>query len=340
MGNIENLKLKSYLKSPEVLKTWLDYLRLSFTQKIDFFEKIFDKLNTTNSNFVIIDELTYEKLYLPTGASLKISVSVNGLSVPIMLYNKFWKWIIASGYGRLDFYGMFFRLFELWDLQWSSIDWIKTYVYGKTSEIPWLTRLDYCFDMFYLDKKIFPSYTEFFPKGSINKKTKIYEIWTWESKESRSVGSKSAKRYVIRMYNKLLDVSSKGKQRFYGDYFTFQAVHRFEIQFWPHFTRWFTLETLDLLIFKVNVFLWLTDKSFEGLMFYKYDNKHDVTEFNKLFFTKTFVGKAQKFINSWYDPYSILYDYMITNVEKNIHYPMLYDMSKKIDKINDLSDFL
>lgn len=338
MSNFKHLQLKETMQKADTVRTWLDYLRLNFIQKIDFFEIILEKINTTNTNFVIIDELTYTKINLPTGPSLQISTTYNDLPVPIMLFNLFKCWTVGTGYGRLDFYGMYFRLFDLWEFTWNYIDWAKKYIYWKTKEIPKITRVDYCIDMMYDRKKDFLSYTKYFT--NINKASKIYEISTWKGIESWSIGSKSAKRYVLRMYDKKLDISSKGKQRFYDDYLHFWAVHRFEAQFGPHFCKWFSFNDLDNLQHKINAFLWLTEKHFEGVLFYVYDTKYDINDFNKLFFTKHFIWKAKKFMNSNISPYQVIFDYFINNVSKTTHYPMLYDIQKTIWKIKDLTTYL
>lgn len=338
MSNFKHLQLKKTLQGAEKVRTWLDYLRLNFKQKIDFFERLFVWLNTTNSNFIVQDSFTYEKINLPTGHALKISTVYNDIPVPIMLFQIFKSWCVSTGYGRLDFYGMFFRLVELGEIPSDYIQWIKNFVYSKTSEVPQITRVDYCFDMFYSEFQVFQSYTKFFTE--VNKSSKIYEISTGAWIQSRSVWSKTAKRYVIRMYDKLLDISSKWKQRFYGDYLKNKSVHRFEVQFWPHFCRWYYLNTMDQMMNKMNSFLWITEATFEWSMFYEYDNHFDINDFNKIFFTKMFNGKVQKFVNAGLNPYQVIYKYLSVNCPKAVHYPFLFDINSTIKKIKNLSDYL
>lgn len=345
MSNFKNAKLKEQLRKADVLRSGCDYLRLNFKNPIPFFDRILEQINTTNTNFVNIDGLTYEKLFLSSWPCLKVSTVSQEQAIPIFLFNLFWNWFSKNWYWRLDFYGMFFRMFELGELLGDPIARVKWFLQDKTSENPLVTRYDFCYDLFYKNKTPLPKRQKFFKKDlltwdeKINKKTKHYEIWAWNTRESWSLGSKSNKRYVIRMYDKVLDVSSKGKQWFYWDYFWYESVHRFEVQFGSHFCKPHTLEYLDVLVSKINVFFDVKQDFYDGLMFYQYNSSYDINDFNRLFFTKTFIGKAKKFINSGINPYMVLFDYFKDNEARYIHFPMCLEFMKATQKEIKIKDY-
>jgi hypothetical protein len=85
---------------------------------------------------------------------LQVLVSYLGKSVPVMMYNVFnsSNSNFIGKYARLDFYGSYFRLLELDFFNLSLSDWLVF----LTSEDPYISRIDYCVDLFYKYLHPFP----------------------------------------------------------------------------------------------------------------------------------------------------------------------------------------
>ena len=184
-----------------------------------------------------------------------------------------------------------------------------------SKEDPWITRIDYAVDLFYNKDTILVSRNKMFK--SINKSSNIRDFGNWRKAESWSLGSKSSKRVFIRMYDKLLDTQWKWKYSYYKDYYKFRDVHRFEVQYMAHFTRWFTLSWLDMLLVKIRSSLQITKEVYNWLMFYQYSVNNDINDFNRLAHTKVYVTKAKKFYNAWLNPYTMIYTGFIQDQEIN-----------------------
>ena len=284
----------------------IDYLRVNFKKSVPYFEWILKILNDTNSNSYYEEEYTLQKIVLPTWPSLFISYSYLGQAIPIGMYNILNKNDINKNnkiYARFDWYWSVFRLIEVGEL---SKNFFYDYLIFKTDENIWITRIDYRFDLFYKEEKEFPKVEDIF-WANINKKTNIDRKWKGlDGLSWWSMGSKTSKRYFVRMYDKLLDIEAKNKFVLHGDFFQYKSVQRFEIQFWPSFTRWFTLNNFNYLLEKCRSLMGRTCE-FDWLTFYQYSTIHDLTDYNKLRLTKTFTNLWLKFANANISPYELLF---------------------------------
>lgn len=313
---------------------WIDYLRLNFQKPIPFFEKKMSCL-VENSDSIIEDGWTYTKIPLSSWLCVIVSYVYNGQSIPIILYNVFWNNQIYSKYARLDFYGSFFRLIEIWEF---PKDFFLSYLNEISDENPTISRIDYCFDLFYKKATSIPSPKRLFSK--INESTKIYEIKKGTSLESWSVWSKTAKRYIVRMYDKLLDTKKKWKYFLYGDYLQYETVQRFEVEFWPKFTRGYFLSDIQQLLSKIYSFLWVEKKIFDWLLFYQYDSHFELNDYNKTFFFKQYISKTKVIFNAGLNPYMVAFNGLCVHTQtkhdkkQNINYlKQVIESAKSIDDL-------
>jgi len=176
----------------------------------------------------------------------------------------------------------------------------------ERDEDPGITRFDYRFDLFYKEVTAFPKVEDIF-QWNINKNSNVDRKWKGlDGLSWRSIWSKITKRYFVRCYDKKLDICDKNKFALYWDYQDYESIHRFEIQFWPNFTRWFSLSTLWQLVEKCRSLMGRTYE-FDWLMFYKYNSVTDVTQRNKLRLTKIFTSVGVKFTNAGINPYEVLF---------------------------------
>lgn len=317
MGVLQDFKEFDLLqKNPVSIRYGIDYLRFNFMKSVPYLDRILNKLDYDNSNFAYDEDndFNYTKFKLSTGPALMISCSYDNKSVPIWMYNIFENWIKKSVYSRLDFYGSYFRLEEL---GFFPLGWYNSFIDDLTSEIPSITRIDYCVDLFYNSDEILFKPKQVAPNClSSEIKYRVDTISKWKETQSWSIGSKSSKRNVLRMYDKLADLDSKQKFFLYQDYLEYKSVHRIEFQFGPNFTRWFFLDNLDILIQKITDKFNVSKVAFNGPMFYKYSSNHEINDYSRLFYTKQFTGRAEKFFYSNINPYRLLLQYFDSNLLK------------------------
>lgn len=315
----------------DVVRYGIDYLRLNFRESVPYLDKILDRLDWDNSNFYIdeVEDFTYTKVFTTSWPAIICSLVYNDLPIPFFMYNRFYessKGFTQWVYARLDFYGSYFRLEEIGVL---PLWWRENFVYDISKEDPTITRIDYCVDLFYKKlKKSLIDPEDLLPilKNPIryeNNEPIYHKIFSFTNKYwwlgSWSVWKNWYKRVTFRMYDKLEDSSVKWKYFLYDDYFNWKSVHRMELQFWPSFTRWFTVSTFDLLLDKVWSIFQVSKVGFDWPLFYNYSWIDDITEFNQLHYTKQYVGRWRRFFESWINPYIILYKWLETyyNQEKN-----------------------
>lgn len=327
MSNLANLRNLNFLKGADRVRYGIDYLRLNFDKPIRFFS---DKMSwlVSNSDTIVEDWRTYSKIPLPFGICCMVSYSYNGISIPIMLYNTFWGNSIIQKYARLDFYGSFFRLINVWEF---PEDYFTSFVKNITDETPTISRIDYCYDLFYENEKELPNPKKILKEVNNSTKVCIYKKGL-DQNESWSCWSKTNKRYLIRYYNKLLDTQKKWKYFLYGDYLHWKWVHRFEIEFWPKFTRGYTLESIWSLLLKIQYFMGISDDFFNGTMFYKYESKFELNEYNKTRFFKQFVSKAKKIFYAKLNPYEVVFNWIegdpLTNYERDLNRSLIKHVLK------------
>jgi len=118
------------------------------------------------------------------------------------------------------------------------------------------------------------------------------------------------------MYDKLQDLQVKWKFFLYQDYLKRKSVNRIEIQFWPNFCRFFYLDNITDLFTRLTNIFQINKNSIDWPLFYSYSNKHEINDYTRLYYTKQFTWRAEKFFTSKINPYLILLDYFDLNLMK------------------------
>jgi hypothetical protein len=249
---------------------------------------------------------------------LLASVSYNDISVPIMCYTEFniYTKMITGKMGRIDLYGSYFRLCQIWELELFNFDWLNSDM--------WISRIDYRIDLFNDYDLIKIPKVQNILNIRKNANYQLYKIW--DTITNWQYGNKTSERIFYRFYDKKLDSEKKWKQFLYQDFFSFKTVHRFEMQFWNHFCKWYVFSDIYNLLQKIKNYIWWENN---WCIFYKYDSKFEIN--NK--YIQKFGSMANKIYINWKNPYLYLTDFLlkIKNVPKE-------DINKMLIQISDYYD--
>ncbi len=334
---IKKWYFNKYIKKSDSISWWIDYLRLTVSEPVDYFEKIMTILDNDNSNLYVDENnmITFQKVRLFTWYWLIGSVVYWAYSRPILLYNPFDRIELYKNYWKIDLYWTYFRLIEL---NWLENDFIEK-LYDDQIDIleKWkITRLDYKYDIFFNEKQELIDFNKFI-KYRTNWVINMYKYEeteiTWQTKnntktkprtlnvyykgdkiQSRSYWAKQSKRIFTRAYNKLDDVSKKWKYLLYEDYYNYENVHRLEFQLMNHFTKWFTYENKDKLLEK---FLKLFDFDYSDKIYEKRQETNLQILTNRIRYFKDFIWRWYKIYQSWYNPYHIITEWLLNKeIEK------------------------
>lgn len=265
---LQNIKSKGY---DSMSKGFIDYMKVKVLKPCELLSEKLQYLQNSNAESSIIKfsniDVTFTYQQSPTGFGLQGSIQYNGVCVPIMYYEEYMDHTkeLANCEGKIILYGGYFRLEELWYFKFSGIknnsnhgafwDWFVN-EFGEGG----ITRIDYKRDFFKKKGKIDMFNASDVTK--IRKNTKLVEYKRGENDlESFSAWSRDSLRYLIRGYDKLLDIQKKQKMVLYGDYLEFESVHRLELEFLSHFCRkvdekrQYKLNELRGLLWKIKDFI-------------------------------------------------------------------------------------
>jgi len=300
--------LNNYIRKADKVETWIDRLRFSINWPVRYFERIMELLDKDNSNVYIDEErwISWVKLRLFSWDCLLWSTVYKWVSVPIILYNVFddERWRQYKSYWKIDLYGMYWRLVELWWIWW---DFIESFFEEDEKDILHysnITRMDYKIDLFYKDDVSLPDPKELL-KIRKNSKLSLNVMWS-EEIESRWYWSKSSKRVYLRVYDKLKDTEVKWKYVFYEDYFNYKRVIRIEFELLNHFCKWYKYKDYLQLVEKLRdsmkvKYLWK--------VFYEYNDEPDFNRvIERVRYFKDFVWRWYRILENGYNPFVILYE--------------------------------
>lgn len=328
---LQNLNIYQTIHKFDKWGCWCDYLRLCYKEESDFIEDTLELLDCDNSNFKteeICDHvLTITKDYNKLWYSLNFSISYNDVSVPIAQFVKFNQNTSynTKSYWKFDFYGSLFRLIDMWFVDKSLILLLKVKV---SSENPKVTRFDYRFDFFSMKNKKVPAPEEFLNYIHVQAKIRDFKFWNWDY-QSWDYWKSSKKwnknnRYALRYYNKLDDSDDKNKIFLYQDYFMYNSVHRFEIEFQPNFLKGYTFyDFYDWLIQdKIESLLWLSERMFRWPLFYQYQSDYTLKDKDKVKYLKTYCSMSVRLAKNWINPLiqcykSLFYNLDVDDLNKN-----------------------
>lgn len=304
MSHISTVNYNTLLGYAWQVRKNIDYLRFALSSPMLEFERILDILDHENSCEYHDQEnwFSYFKEDLKMWRGLKMTKSYCGLSIPVLLYNPFDEKTrllqkMETKFWRIDFYGSCFRLIEIGLLPYNFVDII---IKNNCDYFPRITRVDFAMDFFSKDIVSMPTMEDTIP--NLNSRSVVKQQGKWSNITSWSAWSRDSGRVIIRMYDKLLDLSWKWKFFYYQDYTQRKTVHRLEFEFWSSFTRGFDYSTLNLLLEKIDNVIW--GKKIVWSIFYDYDPKNDfLDEEYKKRFLASFVKKAQKLFDAWINPY-------------------------------------
>lgn len=326
MSNIKNSNIVEWCRHADLVAPGCDYLRLSFYDTIYEYEKILGKINCTNSS-EYYDEDTgyhYSRIKFDIGEGLIIHKSYLDVPIRIGMYCRYSDHLkhITGFSAKFDIYGSGLRLMEIGGLPDTYIDDIVSSSCSSKNWLPqdpMITRYDYKLDLMYKTYKVFPTPERMFSKLRLDtpiqlnqeaqrtQKVQLYKMWLYRL-SGWGVGSKSNKRYYIRMYDKKLDTNKKGKEVMYGDYDTYTSVYRYEVQFGSKFCMPFRYSEIDWLYQKIQSFMWW-EYIFEWVMFYKYDEKkmRQSSKYRARQFSQ-FGWRGETIMNIGYNPYIVLFE--------------------------------
>lgn len=237
---IRHKALKKLVDNTDDFSKWLDYLRLKLESPIEYFENIYNLVDLDNSNFYVDPEnkITYVKLLLKVWAGVMALKSYKWIPTPLFCYIDYDPHIKQdfNTYGKIDFYGSFFRLWEIWEVDFSFL-----YEICNNIDMLRVTRIDFRLDFFYKNKTRIPPLKKLIKKRK-NVKSKHFHLW--KDLESWEYGNRGQSRVFTRMYDKLLDTEVKNKYFLYEDYHNYKSVHRLEFQVERHFCVGYTFWTL------------------------------------------------------------------------------------------------
>ena len=350
---------KKLVDTSDLLNSWIDYLRVVLKTNLEYFDDILYSINTTNSNYYVNEEhwLTFTRLQLKTWACLMCHISFSWVPIPIIMYNVFTtdQQDLLKSYWRLDLYWSFYRLLEIGSFSpdlLKNLLWTDYSVLMKSS----VTRIDYKYDLFYQNYQTFPT-VDFLYKSRVNSQSfsidtefvksqrftsqQIKNYYRWWSVTSWSAWSKDSKRILLRCYDKLLDVATKGKYFLYSDYFKYDRVIRIEFQLMNHFCKWFQYQEVDDLL---NKFFNCLDNDYQHSVFYSYDKKYSLDELShddRLRYFSDFWWRWFNLLKAWINPFIVLYESLIikswkdSNIWKNHIDDMLYQLYEKYETKNN-----
>lgn len=310
------------LYGDKLINYWIDYLRFVYkweVLKVDF-ENILSALDYDNSNFLVDfknSDLTWYKIRASTWDWLIGVVVFNWLSLPVfnfISYDDDKKHLFRCSW-KLDVYGSFFRMAEM--LHMGYKDLLFRYFWDLSSLS--ISRIDYRYDF----KDI--SVLDLSNLIVVRKNSKVDKIYRWDL-QSFGMGSKSAKRFYCRVYNKTDDIKFKNKSLLYSDYLKYDVVTRFEVEFLNHFCRGYTFQNIDKLIDKIYNYLWFVD----NWKRYVYYDEIATIEEDKLYSVRNFVGRWKKLVEYGYNPFELLYNYLISQYWQDKVIDLLYDLYGKL----------
>ena len=319
--------LNRLIREADKVETWIDRLRFSISWSVRYFDRIMSILDGDNSNIYVDEErwITWVKLRLFSWDCLLWSTVYKWVSVPIILYNVFddERWRQYKSYWKIDLYGMYWRLVELWWLWW---DFIESFFEEDEKDILHysnITRMDYKIDLFYKEDVSLPNPKELL-KIRKNSKLSLNVMWS-EEIENRWYWSKSSKRVYLRVYDKLKDTEVKWKYVFYEDYFNYKKVVRIEFELLNHFCKWYKYKDYLQLVEKLRdsmkvKYLWK--------VFYEYNDEPDFNRvYERVRYFKDFIWRWYRILENWYNPFVILYEGL---KDKNVREEELVDLVYKL----------
>ena len=321
---INIVEFNKQIKKADDILSGIDYLRISLDSPLSYFQDILDKLDYDNSNMYIDTRnyITWTKFRLKFWPCIMWSIVYEGVSIPILLYNQFDenRQSMYKSFGKIDYYGSYWRLLELWYLEPNLVETLIKSVEPEDLDILEfgnITRLDYKIDLMFKEKAKIPHFKNILKirkNANIHvndtdlktyKKSNWEVHYKWENIQSWWYGSKEAKRVFLRVYDKLADTESKWKYMLYPDYFNYESVYRIEFELLNHFCKGFKYVDYNELVEK----FWNSlDVRYMWKVFYNYNQEPNLEKLEqRIRYFKDFIGRWEKIAERGFNPFITLY---------------------------------
>ena len=322
MNKWSNIKIKIPLYEDNIIQklyTHCDYLRISFTQKHEYFSKILHLIDSDNTNQFYDDNYTYAKLHLSMGSCLQISLVYDNHSVPIMLYNEFDEktQLLTKRLGRIDFYWSFFRLSDL--NVYNHVDIISEIVSWFLPDVElYISRIDVACDVFLRKSCSLPSIEKICTSDSDRFQHRSF-YGRWGKHISCEVGNSDSLGVFWRAYNKTIELLSKWKGFLYRDYLTFGSVHRYEVQFGSRYCKGLQLKDVESFCFKVGEYL-IDNATNRGNLQSYYEYKEPARDRIRLDkYAKDILWRMVTYANNGCNPYILMNDRLPSKINPALH---------------------
>lgn len=279
---------------------WLDHLEL-YASFYD--ESLFDWLDFENSNYFSLWEFVWVKNEIPN-YQYKITFSKGNYP-----YFAFYKWKKVGNVFMSDYVCCYSTAFRIEGDEYVRM-LIDKYFSILTKPIK---RVDLCLDII-LDINELREY--------IWVLTCKHSEWKWKSGklETLYIWDKSSanKRYVLRMYDKLLDINKKRKNKLYQNYLIHENITRIEIEIRREYAKNMTYEELWKYDTLLSIYKNFVIKYFPFLEYLSpskislYNRKKDIDQDILMSITqkdmrvKTFSWHARSLLEMWICPLYIL----------------------------------
>lgn len=195
-----------------VLHFGLDHLEVFWT--FQFEKELFEKLDFDNSNYWELEDYSFTKNEVPK-YKYKIIFTKNNYSL-----FAYYKWdsssnSIIKSKDKIVIYSTAFKI-----LNYDEIDYFLKWYFKLTK----CFRFDICIDINIDISLILNEFNELKTWKEYKKSWKIETRYIWDSNKYRN------KRQIIRVYNKILDIQEKSKNKLYKEYLVEDFVTRIELE--------------------------------------------------------------------------------------------------------------
>lgn len=317
---LNSIKIKENLKNFDKIDFGCDFLTLSYTDSIHYFNELMFWIDNDNSNFWVLNicwhSFSYNRLVTWNWIWLTFIVDYNWIPTPIFQYVKFDKhnrellWKSA----KITIYGAYFRLQAIWEFDYKEL---LNYIKSISWEDPVITRYDFRIDYFSFNKEVCtPWITDIL--WYIHSQSNIVTWKQWWKLIDWRVWSPNSWKYIIRYYDKKIDTNKKDKRFLYTDYLDYKSVHRLEIEFGRNFCREYSLSDLSWLERKVINVLWLGSTIFDSNLFYQYNSNSEITLDNATNFIKRYNNLSDKLFKAWYSPFGLVESFLCAKYWKDV----------------------
>lgn len=280
----------------------LDHLEVFATFKD---ETIFEKLDFDNSNYSELDEYTVTKHEV---YKYRYKIVFTRWDYTLFAYYKGIPSTAKQPIPTKDYVAVYSTAFKLLEYE-EVLGFIEWY-----SDPSHCRRFDICIDLKIWTDDLLNNHFDTYKTGRDYRKSwKTETRYFWEMQSSKN------KRQLIRVYNKNLDIVTKGKIKLYQEYLTYPHMTRVELEIRQELAKVTNYQEVfndDLLIGIFKNYLHKYTEIFDDIegeritLFRSKDLKIPEDDYQSLYYKtqnyKTFIWWARKIYNIWFCPVRVL----------------------------------